>query len=345
MSFWIIDLITALLSFVIAGVSGIFLVPFLHRIKFGQPIKTEDGPKWHAKKQGTPTMGGFMFIISTVITAIAGYWINRWKNGIDVTDKASFSAFYMLISLILFAASFGLIGFIDDYTKVARKKNDGLTPWQKIALQLVFSVGFLAAIRCFGDVSKRIDLGFWRSPSLGIFYYILMLPVIIYLTNAVNLTDGIDGLCGSVTFVAMLIFTVCCSILRQNDMSFFTMSLAGGCLGFLLWNLNPAKCFMGDTGSMFLGAAVTGTGLILHKHLLILLVAMVYVIEALSVVIQVSYFKYTKKKYGEGRRIFKMTPIHHHFEMSGFSEYKIVITFSLCGIIFGVLGIITLLVF
>ena len=345
MSFWIIDLITALLSFVIAGVSGIFLVPFLHRIKFGQPIKTEDGPKWHAKKQGTPTMGGFMFIISTVITAIAGYWINRWKNGIDVTDKASFNAFYMLISLILFAASFGLIGFIDDYTKVARKKNDGLTPWQKIALQLVFSVGFLAAIRCFGDVSTRIDLGFWRSPSLGIFYYILMLPVIIYLTNAVNLTDGIDGLCGSVTFVAMLIFTVCCSILRQNDMSFFTMSLAGGCLGFLLWNLNPAKCFMGDTGSMFLGAAVTGTGLILHKHLLILLVAMVYVIEALSVVIQVSYFKYTKKKYGEGRRIFKMTPIHHHFEMSGFSEYKIVITFSLCGIIFGVLGIITLLVF
>ena len=345
MSFWIIDLITALLSFVIAGVSGIFLVPFLHRIKFGQPIKTEDGPKWHAKKQGTPTMGGFMFIISTVITAIAGYWINRWKNGIDVTDKASFNAFYMLISLILFAASFGLIGFIDDYTKVARKKNDGLTPWQKIALQLVFSVGFLAAIRCFGDVSTRIDLGFWRSPSLGIFYYILMLPVIIYLTNAVNLTDGIDGLCGSVTFVAMLIFTVCCSILRQNDMSFFTMSLAGGCLGFLLWNLNPANCFMGDTGSMFLGAAVTGTGLILHKHLLILLVAMVYVIEALSVVIQVSYFKYTKKKYGEGRRIFKMTPIHHHFEMSGFSEYKIVITFSLCGIIFGVLGIITLLVF
>lgn len=343
MSFWIIDLITALLSFVIAGVSGIFLVPFLHRIKFGQPIKTEDGPKWHAKKQGTPTMGGFMFIISTVITAIAGYWINRGKNGIDVTDKASFRAFYMLITVILFAASFGLIGFIDDYTKVARKKNDGLTPWQKIALQLVFSVGFLAAIRCFGDVSTRIDLDFWRSPSLGIFYYILMLPVIIYLTNAVNLTDGIDGLCGSVTFVAMLIFTVCCSILRQNEMSFFTMALAGGCLGFLLWNLNPAKCFMGDTGSMFLGAAVTGVGLVLHKHLLLLLVAMVYVLEALSVMIQVLYFKYTKKKYGEGRRIFKMTPIHHHFEMSGFSEYKIVITFSLCGIIFGVLGIITLL--
>ena len=286
MSFWIIDLITALLSFVIAGVSGIFLVPFLHRIKFGQPIKTEDGPKWHAKKQGTPTMGGFMFIISTVITSIAGYWIYRWKTGIDTTDKDSFKPFYLLLSVLVFSAA-----------------------------------------------------------SLGIFYYILMMAVIIYLTNAVNLTDGVDGLCGSVTFVAMLIFTVCCSILKQNEMSCFTMALAGGCLGFLLWNLNPAKCFMGDTGSMFLGAAVTGVGLILHKHLLLLLAALVYIIEALSVMIQVLYFKYTKKKYGEGRRIFKMTPIHHHFEMSGFSEYKIVITFSLCGIIFGVLGIITLIVF
>lgn len=345
MSFWIIDLITALLSFVIAGVSGIFLVPFLHRIKFGQPIKTEDGPKWHAKKQGTPTMGGFMFIISTVITSIAGYWIYRWKTGIDTTDKDSFKPFYLLLSVLVFSATFGLIGFIDDYTKVARKKNDGLTPWQKIALQLVCGAGFLFAVRCFGDKSTKLDLGFWTSPSLGIFYYILMMAVIIYLTNAVNLTDGVDGLCGSVTFVAMLIFTVCCSILKQNEMSCFTMALAGGCLGFLLWNLNPAKCFMGDTGSMFLGAAVTGVGLILHKHLLLLLAALVYIIEALSVMIQVLYFKYTKKKYGEGRRIFKMTPIHHHFEMSGFSEYKIVITFSLCGIIFGVLGIITLIVF
>ncbi|WP_024862137.1 phospho-N-acetylmuramoyl-pentapeptide-transferase [Ruminococcus flavefaciens] len=345
MSFWVINLVTALLSFVIAGVSGIFLVPFLHKIKFGQPIKTEDGPKWHAKKQGTPTMGGFMFIISTVITAIASYWIYRWKTGLDATDKASFKPFYLLLSVVLFSAAFGVIGFIDDYTKVARKNNDGLSPMQKIAIQLVVSVGFLAAVHFFGDGATRIDLGFWRSPSLGIFYYILMMAVIIYLTNAVNLTDGVDGLCGSVTFVAMLIFTVCCSILRQNEMTCFTMALAGGCLGFLLWNLNPAKCFMGDTGSMFLGAAVTGVGLILHKHLLLLLVALVYIIEALSVVLQVSYFKYTKKKYGEGRRIFKMTPIHHHFEMSGFSEYKIVITFSLCGIIFGVLGIITLLVF
>lgn len=343
MSYWVINLAVTLLSFVIAGVSGIFLIPFLRRIKFGQPIKTEDGPQWHAKKQGTPTMGGFMFIIASVVTSMVGYWIYRLRGGMDVTSLAVQHSFYRLMSVIVFSVLFGLIGFIDDFTKVARKKNDGLSPMQKIAFQVIFSVGFLFALYKFGDGSTRIDLGFWQTPSLGIFYYIIMIPVIIYLTNAVNLTDGVDGLCGSVTFAAMLIFTVCCAILRETELSLFTMALAGGCLGFLVWNLNPAKCFMGDTGSMFLGAAVTGTGLVLHKHLLLFLVALVYIIEALSVVIQVTYFKHTKKKTGEGKRIFKMTPIHHHFEMSGFSEYKIVITFTLTGIIFGVLGIITLL--
>lgn len=343
MSYWIINLSVTLLSFVVAGVSGIFLVPFLRRIKFGQPIKTEDGPQWHASKQGTPTMGGFMFIIASVAVSMIGYWIYRLRGGIDVTSQEVQHSFFRMLSVVVFAVLFGLIGFIDDFTKVARKHNDGLSAKQKIVLQTLFSVGFLFALSKFGDGSTRLDLGFWESPSLGIFYYIIMIPVIIYLTNAVNLTDGVDGLCGSVTFAAMLVFTVCCAILNETELSLFTMALAGGCLGFLIWNLNPAKCFMGDTGSMFLGAAVTGTGLVLHKHLLLFLVALVYIIEALSVVIQVSYFKYTKKKTGEGKRIFKMTPIHHHFEMSGFSEYKIVITFTLTGIIFGVLGIITLL--
>lgn len=286
-----------------------------------------------------------MFIIASVLTAIAGYWIYRMRGGVDTTDKEALNGFYRMMSVVAFSMLFGLIGFIDDFIKVARKNNDGLSPLQKMAFQLVVAVAFLFALSRFGCDGTRIDLGFVRTPSLGIFYYLLMIPVIIYLTNAVNLTDGVDGLCGSVTFVAMLVFTVCCALLRENELSLFTMALAGGCLGFLIWNLNPAKCFMGDTGSMFLGAAVTGVGLVLHNHLLMFLVSLVYIIEALSVVIQVSYFKYTKKKYGEGRRIFKMTPIHHHFEMSGFSEYKIVITFSMTGMIFGVLGIITLLVF
>ena len=344
MSLWIINLFTALLSFAIAGISGKWLVPFLHRIKFGQPIKTEDGPQWHAKKQGTPTMGGFMFIISTVLMAIGGYWAYRIRYGLDTTAQETHNAFYRLLSVIIFSLLFGLIGFIDDYTKVARKNNDGLSPLQKIVLQTLFGLGFLFMIYKFGDGKTTIDLGFWESPSLGIFYYILMIPVIIYLTNAVNLTDGVDGLCGSVTFVVMLLFTVCCAFLRENALSCFTMALAGGCLGFLIWNLNPAKCFMGDTGSMFLGAAVTGVGLVLHKHLLLLLIALVYIIEALSVMIQVSYFKITKKLRSDhqGQRIFKMTPIHHHFEMSGYSEYKIVITFSIAAILFGVAGIATL---
>lgn len=345
MNFWIINLGIVLVSFAIAGLSGKWLVPFLHKIKFGQPIKVKDGPQWHAKKQGTPTMGGFMFIISTVITSIGGYWVYRILFNLDTTSAATHKDFYRLLSVVLFSLLFGLIGFIDDYIKVVRKDNDGLSAIQKILLQTLFSLGFLFALYKFGDGSTSLDFGFWETPQLGIFYYIILIPVIIYLTNAVNLTDGVDGLCGSVTLAAMLVFTVCCSYLGEKSVSCFTMALAGGCIGFLIWNLNPARCFMGDTGSMFLGAAVTGVGLVIHKHLLLILAAMVYIIEALSVVIQVIYFKHTKKKYGEGRRIFKMTPIHHHFEMSKWSEYKIVIVFSMTGLIFGILGIATLFIF
>lgn len=343
MPFWI-NIIVSLLSFVVAGLSGVVLVPFLHRLKFGQPIKTEEGPQWHAKKQGTPTMGGFMFIISSVIASLCGYWLYRVQCGIDMTNKDNLNIFLRFAACIVFSLLFGLIGFIDDYLKVARKHNDGLTAKQKMTMQFVFLVGFLFALYKFGDTSTVIDLDFFAFDA-GFFYYILMAAVIIYLTNAVNLTDGVDGLCGSVTFVSMLVFTVACAILGENEISFFTMALAGGCLGFLIWNLNPAKCFMGDTGSMFLGAAVASIGILLHKHLLLVLVAIVYILEALSVVIQVLYFKITKRRSpaGEGKRLFKMTPIHHHFEMSGFSEYKIVITFSITGIIFGALGILTMI--
>lgn len=348
MPFWI-NLAVSIISMIIAAVLGIVLIPYLHRLKFGQPIKTEDGPKWHAKKQGTPTMGGLMFIISTIAASAIGYCIFRWKCGIDVTEKANSDAALTVLSCLIFSFLFAVIGFIDDFIKVARKHNDGLTAIQKIILQLLFAGAFLGALYLLGDHSTVIDLAFVKF-DLGIFYYPLMFAVIVYLTNAVNLTDGVDGLCGSVTFVAMLVFTVACAILKFTELSLFTMAVAGGCLGFLVWNLNPAKCFMGDTGSMFLGAAVTSVGLVLHKHVFLLLVALVYILEALSVVIQVSYFKYTAKKHfkatgekGKGKRIFKMTPIHHHFEMSNFSEYKIVFTFSGFGLISGVLGILTLL--
>jgi len=344
-----IYLATALISLAIAGISGIWLVPFLHRIKFGQPIKTEFGPKWHEKKQGTPTMGGFMFIISVSASTVIGYAIYRWRSVVDITDKATLNSAMILLSCLLFSALFALIGFIDDYIKVSKKHNKGLSAIQKILMQILFSGGFLYAMYTFGDASTVIDLSF-VSFDVGVFYYPIMLAVIIYLTNAVNLTDGVDGLCGSVTFIAMLVMTVASSLIDFDafkELSIFTMAVAGGCLGFLIWNLNPAKCFMGDTGSMFLGAAVTAVGIVLQKHIFLLLVALVYILEALSVVIQVSYFKYTAKKHyketgvkGQGKRIFKMTPIHHHFEMSGYSEYKIVILFSTVGLIAGVLGII-----
>ncbi|MBR6670266.1 MAG: phospho-N-acetylmuramoyl-pentapeptide-transferase [Ruminococcus sp.] len=348
MPFWI-NLTVSIASMIIAAVAGIGLVPYLHRLKFGQPIKTEDGPKWHEKKQGTPTMGGIMFIFSTTAAAVIGYCLFRWKCGIDVTDKENSRAALTVLSCLVFSILFAVLGFVDDFIKVSKKHNDGLTAMQKIILQLLFAGAFLGSLYLLGDKSTVIDLAFVKF-DLGIFYYPLMFAVIVYLTNAVNLTDGVDGLCGSVTFVAMLVFTVGCAILKFTELSLFTMAVAGGCLGFLLWNFNPAKCFMGDTGSMFLGASVTAVGIVLHKHVFLILVAMVYILEALSVVIQVSYFKYTAKKHfkatgekGVGKRIFKMTPIHHHFEMSNFSEYKIVITFSLFGLLMGILGIITLI--
>jgi phospho-N-acetylmuramoyl-pentapeptide-transferase len=340
----------ALASAVISGVTGIVLVPFLHKLKFGQPIKTKDGPEWHAKKQGTPTMGGFMFILATVIMSLVGYGLYCGYCGIDTTSKENQQTFFRFLSCIVFILLFALIGFIDDYTKISHKDNAGLSPKQKMIMQFIFAAGFLFALYMFGDKSTVIDLGFFAFDA-GIFYYIIMIPVIIYLTNAVNLTDGVDGLCITVTFVAMAVFNVAASLLRMNEMSIFSMAVAGSCIGFFFWNLNPAKCFMGDTGSMFLGAVVTAIGIMLHKHLLLILVDMVYILEALSVVIQVSYFKYTAKQHfkatGEahkGKRIFKMTPIHHHFEMSGFSENKIVVTFSLAGAFFGVLGILSLFI-
>ena len=313
MPLWSINTIVALLSFVIAAAFGKALIPFLHKLKFGQPIKMKFGPEWHAKKQGTPTMGGILFILSTTIAVGVGYRLYRGfctNAEVSGVEQLDLNRGVQMFSCAIFAILFGLIGFIDDFKKVVQ--------------------------------DTRLDFSFF-SFDISWFYYPLMLLVILYLTNAVNLTDGIDGLCGTVTMVNMLLMTVICVLLSLQQMSIFTMALAGGCLGFLVWNLHPAKCFMGDTGSMYLGASVVAVGLVTHQHLVLLLVALLYILEALSVVIQVTYFKYTKKKYGEGRRIFKMTPIHHHFELSGFSEYKIVITFSLFALVMGILGLLLVL--
>lgn len=247
MPFWI-NILVGLLAFVVAALGGKALLPWLHKLKFGQPIKVDFGPSWHANKQGTPTMGGLLFIFGSIIATAVGYALYRFFGTTDFVSTFSNREALRLLSCMIFCLLFGVIGFIDDFAKVAKKQNEGLKPMQKIVLQVVAAVLWLAAMYWLGDRDTHIDLGFVRF-NISWFYYPLMVLVILYLTNAVNLTDGVDGLCGTVTLVAMLIFTLICSKLQMGCYTLFTMALAGGCLGFLVWNLHPAKCFMGDTGN------------------------------------------------------------------------------------------------
>lgn len=275
-------------------------------------------------------MGGFMFIIGTAAAVAVGYALYRFRsaNGASLPDD---TGLYRLLTGLAFALLNGCIGFTDDYIKAVKKQNLGLKAKQKMIMQLVLSCAFLYALYLLGDRSTAITFPFFGDVDFGILYYPIMVLYLIFLTNAVNLTDGVDGLCGSVTVVSSLSFVMLCAAMGEWEYSIYAMALAGACLGFLLWNLHPAKVFMGDTGSMFLGGSVCALGFAMHKHLLLALIAVVYVLEALSVVIQVLYFKITK-----GKRLFKMSPIHHHFEMCGWSEYKIVITFSVAALIAGI---------
>ncbi len=341
---FVLRMVVSLFSFVVAAATGKVLIPYLRKIHFGQTI-LEEGPAWHKSKQGTPIMGGFMFIISSVLVSLAGYAVYRVFY-YDVSNHNANVGMLRYFSCMLFALFFSMIGFADDYIKAVKKQNLGLNVKQKLIFQFVICSAFLAAMYFLGDKSTEINLVFVKF-DIGIFYYPLMILFMLYITNAVNLTDGVDGLCGSVTVITMLAMSTLCMFLNQFEVSLFSIAVAGGCLGFLVWNLHPAKCFMGDTGSMFLGGAFTAVGLLTHNHLLMIMIGLLYIVEALSVVIQVSYFKTTSrihfKKTGEkgkGKRLFKMTPIHHHFELSGFSEYKIVITFSIFTLIFSIAALI-----
>lgn len=334
----------AVTAMIIAGLGGLWLIPFLRKIHFGQTI-LDIGPAWHKAKQGTPIMGGFLFIVGSIAATVIGYSSWRIFGGADPTAAATTNNALRLLAVILFSVLFSAIGFADDYIKAVKKQNLGLNAKQKMAAQLVLSIALLGILYALGDRETTIDLLFWQV-DFGIFYYPIMVVFIIYLSNAVNLTDGIDGLCGTVTVVAMLCLTVICATLEYLELSLYAMTIAGGCLGFLVWNLHPAKCFMGDTGSMYLGGAFAALGVACRMHLLLVLVGMVYVLDALSVVLQVGYFKFTAwqhyKKTGEkgvGKRIFKMSPVHHHFEMCKWSEYKIVVVFALFGLVCGLLAV------
>ncbi len=334
MPFWI-NTIVAVISFAITALSGFFFIPYLRKVKIGQTI-LDIGPNWHKSKQGTPTMGGFMFIVGTLIATVTGFVLLRAFYQTSYVHGEQDTAGLKLLTGFMMALLFMLVGFLDDYIKVVKKRNLGLRAMQKVVFQVIIAGGYLYVMRLLGDTSTSVWFPIFGDVNFKIFYYPLMIVFIIFIVNSVNLTDGIDGLCSSVTLVASLAFLMICVLMKNNEFAIFSIALAGGCLGFLMWNLNPAKVFMGDTGSMFLGGAVVAIGFATGYHLLIMLIGLIYVCESLSVVLQVISFKTT------GKRIFKMSPIHHHFEMSGWSEYKIVIVFSIITLIVGIIGVVSI---
>ena len=311
------------ICFVAAAVLGRILIPVLKSFKMGQKIR-EIGPRWHKSKEGTPMMGGIFFIVPVVLTmAIYSFVCMDFSEG----------GVRFLLCLALALAN-GAIGFIDDSRKLFKKQNEGLKSGEKFMLQLIVSALFLLGMSYFGGLSTELYIPFFNvSVELGRFYYVVALILIVGVTNAVNLTDGIDGLASSVTAVVSVFFALSAATLMNDGAFYFAGAVFGGCLGFLVYNLNPAKVFMGDTGSLFLGGAVCALAFLINNPLIILIAGIIYIIEAASVMLQVGYFKITKKITGEGKRIFKMTPIHHHFEKSGWTENKIVIVFCIVSVL------------
>ena len=301
-------LVAAGFSFVLTLVFGRLLIPVLRAMKAGQSIR-EAGPIWHNYKAGTPMMGGLMFIASSSLVLALSAFVME-----------DFSVLYVLgLSLC-----FGFIGFLDDFTKLKFKRNLGLTSAQKAMLQMAVSALFLYAMYKSGmDTHLYIpffNVSFRLHPIVFIFFAMF---VMVGCVNAVNLTDGVDGLCGSVTIPVMVFFTAASLALERADLALLPATLVGGLIAYLIYNWHPARVFMGDTGSLFLGGVVCSMAFALEMPLILILVGFVYICETMSVILQVGYFKLT-----HGKRLFKMSPIHHHFEMSGWKEEKIVLTFA-----------------
>lgn len=315
-------LATTAASFGISALVGIWLVPYLRRLKYGQTI-LEIGPNWHKNKQGTPTMGGIMFILSVILSVLAGFVLasNTRLLGAQGFDRLLNTRLFGGLAMAL---GFSLIGFGDDFVKVTKKQNLGFTAMQKLIFQFGVSVVYLWSLYCAGDSSTTVFIPFFGQLDLGVAYWVLCSVGIVYIVNSVNLTDGLDGLASSVTIVCSLGFLVVAWLLGFFQTALYCAAIAGGLVGFLIYNAYPAKVFMGDTGSMFLGGSVVAMAFGVGLPLFLAFLGIIYIIESLSVVIQVLYFKKTG-----GKRFFKMTPIHHHFELSGYSEMQIVLLFSL----------------
>lgn len=319
----VLYLLVAVIAFAITAALGKWMIPFLHKLKFGQAIR-EVGPSWHKNKQGTPTMGGLMFMVGIVVAVMACLPV-FYTLGMEETLLMKAKVFAGLGM----AVAFGAIGFMDDYISILKKRNLGLTERQKLVLQFAVAAAYLVTIRLAGGGTSTI-VPFIGEVELGWFYYLLAAVAIVGIVNAVNFTDGIDGLNTTVSFFAFLSLALCAGILSMTGLSALGMASAAACIGFLIWNWHPAKVFMGDTGSLFMGGMVCALAFGMDLPILLLPVGFVYLCEILSVVLQVTYFKVT-----HGKRLFKMSPIHHHFEMCGWSEVKICVVFGLVALLGG----------
>lgn len=310
-----------IIGLVVSALVGAFLVPFLRRMKAGQSIK-EIGPIWHMSKQGTPTMGGLMFILAVTVAVLALGW--------PLTRQGEWGHVFVLT----FALIYGSIGFLDDVEKLRHKQNLGLTARQKFLLQLAVAVAFIYLLRLFGllHVSSEnmhyIDLylPFWNRnvPVHEILYVVFAAFVIVGTVNAVNITDGVDGLAAGTSLPVFVFYTALCFYWgeRYLGLGIFAAGLTGALLGFLAWNFNPAKIFMGDTGSLFLGGAVVAMAFAYDMPLVLVTLGVVFIIETLSDILQVTVYKLTKDRNGKGKRVFKMAPFHHHLEMGGWTGKK-----------------------
>ena len=304
-------ILAIIIAFAISAVLCPIVIPFLHRLKFGQQVR-EDGPQTHLKKAGTPTMGGLIILSGIVVTSV--FYIPEYPK---------------IIPVLFVTVGFGIIGFLDDYIKIVMKRSEGLNPKQKMAGQILITAIFTYYLMNSGGVGTRIlvpftggfDGGIWLD--LGYLYIPFVFVVMLGTDNGVNFTDGLDGLCTSVTILVATFMTII-ALGEGNGISPITGAVVGSLLGFLLFNVYPAKVFMGDTGSLALGGFVAASALMMQMPLFIPIIGFIYLIEVLSVIIQVTYFKKTG-----GKRIFKMAPIHHHFELCGWSETRVVAVFSI----------------
>ena len=309
-------LITAAVGLVLSAGLGYLLLPVLRALKAGQSIR-EVGPTWHNSKAGTPMMGGLMFIFAAIICVLGNLIAGVMSD-------------YTVLYVLGLSLCFGLVGFLDDFFKIKHKQNLGLTSIQKFLLQLAVCAIYLYLMYKLQDMNTVLTIPFVNVQFTihPIVYIFFAMFVMVGCVNAVNLTDGVDGLCGSVTIPVMVFFAAVAVVRGKYDLALLPASLAGGLIAYLVYNWHPAKVFMGDTGSLFLGGVVVALAFALEMPLILLLVGIVYIVETLSVILQVGYFKLT-----HGKRIFKMAPIHHHFEMCGWKEVKVVIIFALVSVL------------